>query len=128
MSTKKESGRQETLGERLRKLRKAKGFTQSELAQAIGSSQRMITYYERHDGIPAAPMLLRLAEVLGTTPEEVLGLQRPRRKAELDSPENIRLWRKLRQVEKLSPAERRQVLQLIEALVERSELKRQKAS
>ena len=73
-------------------------------------------------------MLLRLAEVLGTTPEEVLGLQRARRKTEPDSPENIRLWRKLRQVEKLSPAERRQVLQLIEALVERNELKRQKAS
>jgi len=124
VSTQKE----ETLGERLRRLRKARGFTQTELAMAIGSSQRMVTYYEKHDGIPAAPVVLKLAEVLGATPEEILGLSRPRRRVEPESPENIRLWRKLKQVEKLSPTERRQVLQLIEALVERNELKRQKAS
>lgn len=128
MSKKQDSGGQETLGERLRRLRKARGFTQTELAQAIGSSQRMITYYERHDGIPAAPVLLKLAETLGATPEELLGLKRTRQRAEPESPENLRLWRKLRQVERLSPIERRQVLQLIEALVERSELRRQKAS
>jgi transcriptional regulator with XRE-family HTH domain len=116
------------MGEKLRRLRKARGFTQTELAQAIGSSQRMITYYERHDGIPAAPVVLKLAEVLGASPEEILGLETGRKKTEPESPENIRLWRKLRQVEKLSPLERRQVVQFIEALVERNQLRREKAS
>lgn len=116
------------MGERLRRLRKAKGFTQTELAQAIGSSQRMITYYERHDGVPAAPVVLKLAEVLGATPEEILGIEKSRRRAEPQTPENLRLWRKLKQVEKLPPQERRDVVRLIEALVERHILKKQKAS
>lgn len=116
------------MGERLRMLRKARGFTQTELAQAIGSSQRMITYYERHDGVPAAPVVLKLAEVLGATPEEILGIEKSRRRSEPQTPENLRLWRKLKQVEKLSPQERRDVVRFIEALVERSALKRQQAS
>jgi transcriptional regulator with XRE-family HTH domain len=120
--------KEESLGEKLRRLRKAKGFTQAELADAIGSSQRMITYYEKHDGTPAAPVVLKLAEVLSATPEEILGLEKGRRRTEPETPENLRLWRRLKQVEKLSPTERRQVLQLIEALVERSELRREKAS
>lgn len=127
-SSRKSSEEKETLGERLRRLRKAKGFTQTELAQAIGSSQRMITYYERHDGVPAAPVVLKLAEVLGATPEEILGIEKSRRRAEPQTPENLRLWRKLKQVEKLPPQERRDVVRLIEALVERHILKKQKAS
>jgi len=123
-------GRQgkETLGERLRRLRKARGFTQVELAQAIGVSQPTVAYYETEDGLPGATHVLKLAEVLGASPEEILGLEKGRRKTEPESPENIRLWRKLKQVERLSPTERRQVLQLIEALVERNQLRREKAS
>lgn len=119
---------QESFGARLRRLRKAKGFTQVELAEAIDSSQRMITYYETEDGLPAAPVVLKLAKVLGVTSEELLGIRTNSRKAAPESPENIRLWRRLRQVEKLSPAERRQVLQLIDALVERNSLRKQRGA
>lgn len=35
-------------GERLLAMRKARGLTQVELAEAIGSSQRAISYYENH--------------------------------------------------------------------------------
>ena len=83
---------------------------------------------ETEDGLPGATHVLKLAEVLGAPPEEILGLEKGRRKTEPESPENIRLWRKLKQVEKLSPTERRQVLQLIESLVERNQLRREKAS
>lgn len=117
------------MGTRLRRLRKARGFTQAELAEAIGSSQRMITYYERHDGLPPAPVVLKLAEVLSVSPEELLGLRSAgARRREVESPESLRLWRKLRQVEQLSSTERRDVLRFIEALVERNSLRRQKAS
>lgn len=118
---------EENFGARLRRLRKAKGFTQVELAEAIGSSQRMITYYETADGLPAAPVVLKLAKVLGVSNEELLGI-RDSRRAQRDSPENIRLWRRLKQVEKLSPAERRQVLQLIDALIERNALRKQRGA
>lgn len=119
----------ESFGERLQRLRKAKGFTQRELATAVGTSQRMIAYYETQSGTPAAPVLLKLAETLGTDANELIGLEKPKRsKADASAPEDIRLWRKLRQVETLSATDRRQVLQFIEALVERNALKREKSS
>lgn len=120
----REAKAKESLGARLRRLRKAKGFTQVELAEAIGSSQRMVTYYETRDGVPAAPILLKLAEVLGVEPDELLGIKSGRRRKEPESPENIRLWRRLRMVEQLPPGERRHLLQIIEAMVERHTLKR----
>jgi transcriptional regulator with XRE-family HTH domain len=128
VATKKTSPKPDSFGTRLRGLRMAKGFTQVELADAIGSSQRMITHYERHDGLPAAHIVLELANVLGVTPEQILGIKPTARKAAPETPESIRLWRRLKQIEQLSPAERRQILQLIEALVERRTLRREKAS
>lgn len=38
--------------ERLYKLRSARGLTQTQLAEAIGSNQRMISYYENHADFP----------------------------------------------------------------------------
>ena len=124
MSTEK-SGRTETFGARLRRLRKAKGFTQVELARAVGVSQPTIAYYENEDGVPGAVQIVKLAETLGLPPDEMLGMRPAGRRREPESPESLRLWRKLRQVETLPPAERRQVIQFIEALVERRQLKRQ---
>ena len=108
----------DSFGERLRALREASGFTQRELAEAADTSQRMIAYYETHSGTPAGPVLLRLARALKVTPDQLLGLTPEPRAAAPASPQNLRLWRKLRRVEKLPPAQRRTVVQLIDALVE----------
>lgn len=130
MASKRSTPSNEPFGARLRRLRKAKGFTQVELARAIGTSQPMVAQYEAEGGLPGPLILLKLAEILETTPEAILGVEKSTRsrKATPESPENLRLWRKLRQVEKLSPSERRQITQLIDALVERNALKREKAS
>ncbi len=124
----REKKEKETFGERLRRIRKARGFTQTELAAAIGVTQPTVAYYETEDGMPSGALVLNLAETLEASPEEILGATAPGRRTAPTSPENLRLWRKLKQVEKLSPAERRQIVQFIDALVERSLLKRQKAS
>jgi DNA-binding XRE family transcriptional regulator len=39
----------ETFGRRLVRLRKARGFTQTELGSLVGTTQRMIAYYEREN-------------------------------------------------------------------------------
>jgi len=109
----------ESFGERLRRLREGRGFTQRELAEAAETSQRMIAYYETHSGTPAGPVLLRLARALKISPDELIGLKAAGRSTEASSsPQNLRLWRKLKRVEKLPAAQRRTVVQLIDALVE----------
>jgi transcriptional regulator with XRE-family HTH domain len=115
----------ESFGERLRRLREARGFTQRELAEAAETSQRMVAYYETHSGTPAGPVLLKLARALKVGPHELMGLKAEQHNTASSSPQNLRLWRKLKRVEKLPPAQRRTVVQLIDALVEGEARKKQ---
>lgn len=111
-----------TFGERLAHLRKTAGFTQVELAAELGISQRMVAYYESPDATPPANLLPQIATVLGVTIDQLFG-HAPKRtlaKQEGDS----RLRRRLLAIEKLDVTEKRQVLQLLDALIERGQPKR----
>jgi transcriptional regulator with XRE-family HTH domain len=110
-------------GERLAGLRKAAGFTQVELAAELGISQRMVAYYESPTATPPANLLPQLAAALGVSIDTLYGRGAPKRrlaKQEGDS----RLRRRLLAIEKLDAADKRQVLQLIDAFIERGQLKR----
>lgn len=116
MAKKKEaSGKEETFGQRLARLRKQAGYSQRSLAAEIGISNRMIAYYEAQTTAhPPATQLAAVADALGLSVDQLLG-RRPvtARKA----PENQRLLRELRRVEKLPPRARRAVLETIDGLV-----------
>ncbi len=113
-----------SFGERLRKLRKAKGFTQAELGRVVESSHRMIAYYEVQGGNPPGNVISKLADALGVSADQLLGLSDTKSKKG-DAPASVRLMRKLRLVEKLPEKERKQVIALIEALVENQQLKKE---
>jgi transcriptional regulator with XRE-family HTH domain len=111
-----------TFGQRLAELRKASGFTQQEFADEVGISRRMVAYYEGQSQHPPTTHLPVMARVLKLSTDELLGTtavkQRPAK--ERDS----RLQRRLQQIEKLEANEKRQVLQLLDAFIERGQLKR----
>lgn len=110
-----------SFGARLAGLRKVAGFTQQELADALGVSRRMIAYYEVQSAYPPAHLLPAIARALRLSADELLGLA-PRKR--LARTRDSRLERRLQQIEQLDPAERRQVLQLLDAFIERGQLKR----
>jgi transcriptional regulator with XRE-family HTH domain len=114
----------EAIGDRLRDLRKARGFTQQELAEAIGTSQRMIAYYEAQGGNVSADVVAKLADVLKVSIDELVRGKNGKAARTKVAPQDLRLMRKLRQVEKLPLKDRRSVLQLIDALVEKEALKK----
>lgn len=115
-----------SFGERLASLRKAAGFTQVELAAELGISQRMVAYYESPAATPPANLLPHIATALGVTIDELFGRSTKRKlvKQEGDS----RLRRRLLAIDKLDAADKRQVLQLIDAFIERGQLKRKAES
>jgi len=117
----KKTAAEETVGQRLLRLRKGRGFSQAELGQIVGVSQRMMTYYEREAGHPPAHLLPKLAEALGVTADVLLGL---RPVQQTHAPRNTRLWRKLREVEKLPPGDRQAVLKILDGLLARQKLAR----
>lgn len=108
-------------GARLKALRTAAGFTQEELASEVGVSRRMIAYYEGETEYPPTALLPKLAQALKISADELLGIA-PIRKAA--KPGNIRLERRLQQIEQLEPAEKRQVLQVLDAFIERGRLRK----
>jgi len=109
-------------GARLAALRKAAGYTQIELAAELGISQRMVAYYENPNTTPPAHLLPRIAAVLGVTIDALFGKAPRRRLAKQEG--DSRLRRRLLALEKLDVTEKRQVLQLIDAFIERGQLKR----
>lgn len=59
----------------LRKLRKAAGITQTELAKAIGVTHATLSRYENGTIEPPISQLLNIASVLNTSLQELLGLE-----------------------------------------------------
>lgn len=62
-----------TTGERIQKARKENGLTQKQLAEKIGSAVGTIQQYELGKRRPKPEQMQRIAEVLGTSTEELLG-------------------------------------------------------
>jgi transcriptional regulator with XRE-family HTH domain len=65
-------------GERLQVIRKARGLTQVQLAEAAEATQRAVSYYETEAGFPPAPAVIALARALKVTTDELLGVKPPR--------------------------------------------------
>ena len=56
-----------TFGDRMKQARLAKGLHQTELAELVNISSPMINQVERGSKNATAPLIARLAEVLGVT-------------------------------------------------------------
>ena len=56
--------------------RKQMNLTQKELAQLLGVANSTLNQWETGTRRPSIDMLVRLAEVLGCTPNDLLGIER----------------------------------------------------
>lgn len=63
---------EKVLGSNIRRLRKAKGLTQEELAHQAGMAMRYVAGVERGEENPSLKYLIKLAEVLDTEPGRLL--------------------------------------------------------
>ena len=62
----------ETFSERIRRVRKSRGLTQAELAERLNISEMTVRRWEAGQRSPRIEATQKLAEVLGTTSEELL--------------------------------------------------------
>ncbi len=106
-----------SFGPRLAVLRKARGLTQIQLAEATGSTQRSISYYENDDGVPPASIVVGLARALAVSTDELLGLKTPKTApAYEEDSETRRLWKRFQVVTQLPEKDQRAVIRLINSL------------
>ena len=64
-----------TMGEIISTLRKERGMTQKELAEKMGVSDKAVSKWERNLSCPDVTTIAHLAEVLGTSVEQLLDVQ-----------------------------------------------------
>ena len=63
------------LGANIRRLRKAKGLTQEQLAHEAGMAMRYVAGVERGEENPSLRFLVKIAEALGAEPADLLTRQ-----------------------------------------------------
>ncbi len=113
---------EEPFGPRLALLRQSAGYSQRDLARETGISQRMIAYYEKQPSFPPVHVLTVLISALGISPQEVMGQKGAKPGPE---PRDMRIRRRLEEIEKLEEKDKRQVIQLLDTFIEKNRLKLQ---
>ena len=59
---------------RIKELRSARGWTQQQLAEAVGVSRQSINSIERERYVPSLPLALTFAKVFGCRVDDIFGL------------------------------------------------------
>lgn len=108
----------EAFGDRLAKIRKSRGLTQTELGDKVGVTLRVISYYENESGQPPGSILADLSKVLDVSVDELLGVKPVKSKSD---PKKARLRKRLMKAERLSPTDQRAVLKYIDMLLDRNQ-------
>ena len=62
-----------TLGDRIREYRTAVGMTQADFAARLGITGASVSAYENGTRLPSYEVLIRIADTLGVTTDELLG-------------------------------------------------------
>jgi transcriptional regulator with XRE-family HTH domain len=101
-------------GQALMKFRKRKGLTQGQLAERMGTSIRMVSYFERQMKNPEVATLEKLAQALGVQPGELLNAEKGRLTEE--PVPNRSLQSKLKLVHQLPAEDQKYITKTIEML------------
>lgn len=64
------------LGERLKDLRKANNLTQIQVAEKIGLTDSVVSFYERQERAPSPEVLVRFAELYHVSTDYLLGIEK----------------------------------------------------
>lgn len=103
-------------GARLKEIRKRRGITQVDLAQRLGIHQSLISQYERGSVRLHGALIVRFAQALQTTPDEILVADTT---TENDTGHTVdrRFVRRLHRLDKLSSHQKKILLATIDAFL-----------
>lgn len=105
----------ETFGERFGRIRKERGLTQQQLADRVGIRQSLIADYTSGRLRMHAEMVVRFAQALEITTDELLGTSDKRPLT--DGPLSLKVVRRLTKIESLPEHKQRVLLQTIDSFL-----------
>jgi len=108
----------ETIGQRIARLRKERGYTQTELAEKTGIPQTLITDYERDKLRLHAEMVIRFAQALEVTTDELVGIKTSK---EGGGKLSLKLLRRMKKIETLPQTQQKNLLMTIDTFLKGAE-------
>lgn len=102
------------IGSRIKALRQARNVTQVELARMIGSQQTSLSQIERGIRGVGVGQILKLSQALKVTPDKLIGAQKS---AIPSRPQNERLLKRVRHIEKLPAEHQDAVVRMLDAFL-----------
>jgi transcriptional regulator with XRE-family HTH domain len=103
--------------QRLKELRTIRKLTQNRLAELLNVKPRVYSRWETGDAVPHFDTIVRLADILGVTLDEMAGRSDAPPQAVIRNPELNRLYKK---VDQLSDEDQKALLVVLDSLVKRS--------
>jgi len=117
LARKAQNDKEETIGQRMGRLRRERGITQVELAEMLGVPQPMISAYENGGLRLHGELIVELTKILDVSADQLLGLK----ETKTGTVRNGRLLRKLQQLELLPRRDQQALMRTIEAFLQRAQ-------
>lgn len=113
------TGKKTLFAEKLKRLRRERGWTQDRLAQEVGIHGRHVGKYEIGLSMPSTDTLVKIADVFGVTVDFLLRDDDRLRSLRLRPLKNPDLMRKFEAVEDMPPEEQQVVMSLLDAFIKK---------
>lgn len=107
-----------SLGERVKRLRMERGWSQAQLAQRLDVHPKQVSGWERGAHVPSTEVLIRIADVLGVS-LDYLAFENRATNRHLDIAD-LELLQKLQEVDKLSEGDRQTVKAVLDTFILKS--------
>lgn len=106
-------------GQRLAALRKQRGWTQSELAERLGTTVKMVTYYEREAHNPTHKTIDAIAKVFRVSSAELMGQSNLKNNGHKPGPPS-RLQQLTHRLSRLPRPKQKLVMEMLEGVLQKS--------
>lgn len=106
-------------GQRLSALRKSKGLSQTQLADLMRTTRKMIDYYERRAVNPALDVIERAAQALEVSVGELLGSETKAARSKPGPTPQLQL--RFERIKRLSRKDQEFVIRFLDTVLERAE-------
>ena len=108
----------ETIGQRLARLRKERGYTQEELADKMGLIQALISAYELDKLRLHAEMVVRFAKALNVSADSILCIKPEQND---NNKPSLKIIRRLKRIETIPPSQQKLLLKTIDTFLKAAE-------
>jgi transcriptional regulator with XRE-family HTH domain len=105
----------ETVGQRLARIRKQRGLTQVQLAKEMGLIQSLVSDYETNRLRLSADMAVRFALALSVSTDELLHPKTKKKSAPKKT--SLKVVRRMEEIEKLPPRQQAFVLSALDSIL-----------